>query len=92
MSDQRTKVLLADEPPRFVNGMAVSVAQTPNAKVFAISFFTSYGDPRDEEPDTVIRQHLAPIMMHRDAAKALIKMLTRATEERLAEEDEGDSS
>lgn len=68
---------LSEDPPIFVNGMVLSSAVTPTAPVVAISFFTTYADPRDEDPDSAVRKFHPPVMMHLDAAKALHEMLGR---------------
>ena len=95
MGKSRAEVLkvLADEPPVFVNGMSLATALSEHGnRVITIQFFTTYPDPRTEDPDAVVRRYLPAIMMHPSSAEALARMLESTTEEEPEEDGEGGSS
>ena len=95
MGNSKAEVLkvLADEPPVFVNGMSLATGLSEHGnRVITIQFFTTYPDPRTEDPDAVVRRYLPAIMMHQSTAKALAGMLASTTEEQPEEDGEGGSS
>ena len=95
MGKSKAEVLkvLADEPPIFVNGMSLATALSEHGNsVVTIQFFTTYPDPRTEDPDAVVRRYLPAIMMHPSAAEALAGMLASTTEEQPEEGGEGGSA